>query len=80
MKNQIIQCLIALQTSATEKGTRQGLRIYEAAIAQLNAATSEPEISEIHARLKDALISIDTHGTYSTDDYRIVKKILDLRA
>jgi hypothetical protein len=77
MKMELIEALEFLQASAQQRGTKQGLKIYELAIDQLNSAASAPEVSEIHSRLKGALMGIETHGSYTSAEYEVVRKILD---
>lgn len=78
MKKELVQSLESLQASALQRGTKQGLKIYEMAILQLEGAKSSVEILEIHARLKEALLGIDTHGSFTPAEYEIVRAILAL--
>ena len=78
MKNTVMECVEALLDAAKQRNTSQGVKIYEIALNQLQAADSDSSVQEILSRLKETLKGIDSHGYYPPKEYELVKKILSL--
>jgi hypothetical protein len=77
VKEKLIDEVEALRNLVIQRTSKQGLKIYEIALAQLRNAQSAGELKDIHGRLKDALMGIDTHGSFTQGEYEIVKRILE---
>lgn len=78
-QDQLMDSINQLLTSAKSRNTNQGVKLYEAALEKIKAASSDDEVEIYLEKMKHALIGIEAHGFFTSEEFEVVKVIRAMR-
>ena len=74
----IEEAVRTLLNSANTRGTQQGVLVYTKVLEMLAAATREEQVNEITQMLNSSLTGIEAHGSFTAEEFVIVRKLREL--
>lgn len=72
-KSKIASAVQSLLSLAQDRGTDQGVRVYNGVLKLLDSATTDEEIRVVLEKLNRALIGIEAHGHFTDEEFRVVQ-------
>ena len=79
MNKQLIKALVeALLLSAENRGTNQGVLIFNKVLELLEQSNTHDESVEILCKLNKALVGIEAHGDLTDDEFTVVRQLRDI--
>lgn len=79
-KNIISVYINELLALAQERNTEQGVRVYNGVLEKINEIDSQAELDELIVKFKNFLSSVEAHGYFTIEEYKIVDAIRELRS
>ena len=74
-RTELLAQVLKLLKYAQDRYTNQGVEIYEVTLKKISEASTQNEIDDLAKKLNHALVGIEAHGYFTSEEFEVVKGI-----